>query len=155
MDWSLVLLFLLACAGAATTGAMFQPGTWYEELRKPGWTPPDWAFPVVWTLLYICIAVAAARAAPRDDSGWAMAFFAVQIAFNTLWTPVFFGLHNMRGGLVVIAVLWVAVLGTMWQFLQLDLIAGLLFVPYLLWVSVAFALNLAVWLMNRNRPIAT
>ncbi len=155
MDWSLVLIFLLACCGAAATGAMFQPGSWYESLSKPSWTPPNWAFPVVWTALYVGIAVAAARAAPLDASGHAMAAFAVQIAFNTLWTPVFFGLHRMKAGLVVIGILWIAVLATLWQFLQLDLIAGLLFVPYLLWVTIAFALNAAVWQMNRGRSIAT
>jgi len=151
----LFLIFLVACAGAATTGAIFEPGSWYDELEKPGFTPPNWAFPVVWTTLYICIAVAAARAAPLDDSGYAMAFFAVQVAFNTLWTPVFFGRRNMKGGLMVIAVLWLAVAGTLWQFWQLDWIAGALFVPYLVWVSIAAALNFSVWRLNRNRPIAT
>ncbi len=155
MDWPLILLFLLACAGAASTGAAFKPGTWYEELRKPGWIPPNWAFPVVWTVLYIFIAVAASRVAPRDDTGIAMAFFAVQIAFNSLWTPVFFGLHNMKGGLAVITVLWLAVLGTLVSFWRIDLLAGILFVPYLAWVSTAFALNLAVWRLNRGRPVAT
>ncbi len=154
MDWTLFLLFLIACGGAGTTGAMFQPGSWYESLRKPAWTPPNWVFPTVWTILYICIATAAARAAPLDRTGLAMAFFAVQIAFNTLWTPIFFGLHNMKAGLVVIGILWLAVLGTLVAFWRLDLLAGLLFVPYLVWVSTAFALNLSVWRLNRARPIA-
>lgn len=151
----LFLLFLLACGGAATTGAMFQPGTWYENLRKPDWTPPNWAFPTVWTILYFCIAIAGARAAPLDGSGYAMAFFAVQIAFNTLWTPIFFGLHKMKAGLAIIGVLWLAVLATLVAFWRLDLLAGLLFVPYLIWVSTAFALNFSVWRLNRDRAIAT
>ena len=155
MDWTLFLLFLLACAGAATTGVMFKPGQWYADLKKPGFTPPNWAFPVVWTILYILIAWSASRVAPVDDSGHAMAFFAVQIAFNTLWTPIFFGLHNMKAGLAVIGILWLAVLGTLWQFWQIDWVAGLMFVPYLAWVSVAFALNASVWRLNRARPIAT
>jgi len=153
MDWTLFFIFLLACAGAATTGAMFKPGEWYDSLEKPPWTPPNWAFPVVWTTLYICIAWAASRAAPLDDSGRAMAIFAVQIAFNTLWTPIFFGLHRMLGGLAIIGILWIAVAATLWEFLMLDLLAGLLFVPYLLWVSTAFALNLSVWRLNRRRPV--
>ena len=155
MDWTLFIIFLLACAGAATTGAMFKPGTWYDGLEKPAWTPPNWAFPVVWTTLYVFIAWAAARAAPLDDTGRAMAFFAVQIAFNTLWTPIFFGLHNMKAGLLIIGILWLAVAATLWQFLMLDLLAGLLFVPYLVWVSTAFALNFSVWRLNRRRPVAT
>ena len=149
MDWTLFFIFLLACAGAATTGAMFQPGSWYADLVKPSWTPPNWVFPTVWTILYICIAVAAARAAPRDDSGHAMAFFAVQIAFNTLWTPVFFGLHRMGAGMIIIVLLWAAVACTMFAFFALDFYAGVLFVPYLLWVTVASALN---WSVRRLNP---
>ena len=155
MDWTLFLIFLLASAGAGATGVMFQPGRWYASLEKPSWTPPDRAFPIVWMALYICIAWAASRAAPLDGSGYAMATFAVQIAFNTLWTPVFFGLHNMKAGLLVVSILWLSVAATLWQFFGLDVLAGLLFVPYLIWVSIAFALNLSVWRLNRNRPIAT
>lgn len=151
----LFLLFLLACAGAGATGVMFKPGTWYAELRKPGFTPPNRAFPIVWTILYILIAWAAARVAPQDDTGLAMAFFAVQIVFNAVWSPVFFGLHHMKAGIVVMTILWLAVAGTLWQFWQIDWIAGLMFVPYLVWVSIAFALNASVWWLNRNRPIAT
>lgn len=153
MDWMLFFIFLASCGGAAATGAMFQPGAWYKALEKPSWTPPNWAFPVVWTILYVAIAYAATRVAPLDDTAFAMAFFAVQISFNTLWTPVFFGLHRMKAGLVVIAILWVAVLGTLTHFWSHDLIAGLLIMPYLAWVSVAAALNFQVWRLNRNRPV--
>ncbi|SFH09556.1 TspO and MBR related proteins [Palleronia marisminoris] len=155
MDWMLFLLFLLASSGAAATGVMFKPGAWYGGLKKPGFTPPNWAFPVVWSILYVLIALAAARVAPEDHAGLAMAYFTVQIVFNTLWTPVFFGLHHMKAGLVVIGILWLAVAGTLWQFWQIDWIAGLMFVPYLVWVSVAFALNASVWWLNRHRPNAT
>ncbi len=155
MDWILFLIFLVSCAGAGTTGAVFQPGDWYRALNKPRWTPPDWLFPVAWTTLYLCIAGAAARVAPLDGSGYAMGFFAVQIAFNTLWTPIFFGLHRMRGALLVLTVLWLAVLATLLAFWALDPIAGLLFVPYLAWVTVAFALNFSVWRLNRDNPAVT
>jgi tryptophan-rich sensory protein len=72
----------------------------------------------------------------------------MQIAFNTLWTPVFFGLRRLKGALPVIAVLWVAVLGCTITHWQLDFWAGLAFVPYLLWVTVAGALNLAMVRLN-------
>lgn len=148
MDWTLFLTYLAACGAAAATGAMFQPGVWYDGLAKPRWTPPGWLFPLVWTTLYICMALAAMRVAGIAGSGQALAFWALQIALNTLWTPVFFGLHRMRAALVVMAGLWLAVAATTVSFLLLDAVAGLLFLPYLVWVSIAGALNYTVWRMN-------
>ncbi len=123
-------------------------GAWYTALRKPAWTPPNWLFPIAWTLLYLFIAVAAARVALLPGNAFGMAFWALQIALNTLWTPVFFGKHRIGGGLVVIVCLWLAVLATTLAFFALDSMAGWLFVPYLVWVSYASALNFALWRMN-------
>lgn len=148
MDWTLFAIFLAACFAAGSTGALFEPGDWYRRLAKPSWTPPDWAFPVAWSLLYLCIAASAARVAPLEGSQYGMAFFALQIALNTLWTPVFFGLKRMGAGMVVLVALWIAVAATLGAFWALDRIAGLLFVPYLVWVTVAGALNFAVWRLN-------
>jgi len=148
MDWGLFLTFLAACGAAAATGAMFQPGDWYRGLDKPGWTPPDWAFPVVWTILYLSMAYAAMRVALLPGSGQALAFWAMQIAFNTLWTPVFFGLRRMKAGFVVLCGLWLAVAATMLAFWQLDALAGALMAPYLLWATIAGALNYSVWRRN-------
>lgn len=154
MDWALFLTYLAACGAAAATGAMIQPGAWYASLEKPRWTPPDWVFPVVWTVLYLAIAYAAMRVAVLEGAGQALAFWALQIALNTLWTPVFFGLKKMLAGLVVILCLWVAVAGTMLAFFALDTVAGLLIAPYLLWVTIATALNASVWWLNRGRAVA-
>lgn len=126
------------------------PGAWYRGLDKPTWTPPDWMFPVVWMILYVSAAYAAARVAPMEGAAYAMAFWAMQIAFNTLWTPVFFGLRNIKAAFFIMLGLWVAVAGTMASFFMLDWIAGALFVPYLVWVSVAGALNASVWARNPN-----
>jgi tryptophan-rich sensory protein len=151
-DIWLFATFLLACGAAATTGAMFEPDDWYRRLDKPRWTPPRWAFPLVWTLLYLAMAFAAMRVAQLPDSGRALAFWAAQIAFNTLWTPIFFGLHRMRAALAVMAGLWLTVAATMVAFWRLDPIAGALFVPYLVWVTLAGALNLSV--LRRNPEYA-
>lgn len=128
---------------------MFAPGAWYRSLDKPSWTPPDWLFPVAWTVLYISIAVAATRVAPMEGAQYAMAFWALQIALNTLWTPVFFGLQRLGAGLVIIALLWLSVLGLLVTLWPLDLIAFLITAPYLVWVTVAGALNLSLWMRNR------
>lgn len=154
MDWTLFFIFLIGCGAAGTTGAMFDPGDWYERLEKPSWVPPNWLFPVAWTLLYLCMSAAAARVAVLDGNAYAMAFYAVQLALNTLWTPVFFGKKDMRAGMIVVSVLWVAVLATLIAFWGLDVWAGLLFVPYLVWVTVASALNWSVWRLNPGASAA-
>jgi tryptophan-rich sensory protein len=148
MFWFLFCLFLLACAGAGMTGGLFPPGPWYRSLEKPWFTPPDWVFPVTWTVLYLCMATAGARIAMADNNGVAMALWALQIAFNGLWTPIFFGLKNIRMGMVVVALLWVIVLCGILAMWPVDRIAALLFVPYLIWVTIASALNAAVWMKN-------
>ena len=148
MDWALFCIFLIGCGAAAATGAMFEPGEWYDDMDKPSWTPPKLVFPLAWTFLYIAMSIAAARVAVLEGNAYAMAFYAVQLAFNTLWTPIFFGLKRMGAGMVVILLLWVTVAATMLAFFQLDWIAGTLFVPYLLWVTVASALNFSVWRRN-------
>ncbi|WP_298844608.1 TspO/MBR family protein [uncultured Roseobacter sp.] len=158
MFWLLFCVFFAACLGAGVTGGLFPPGPWYRGLNKPWFTPPDWVFPVTWMVLYVCIATAGARVAMLEGSGLALAFWALQIAFNGLWTPVFFGLRNIRLGMAVVGFLWLVVLCGMLALWQVDRIAGLLFVPYLVWVTIASALNAGVWWLNpeaaRNPPPA-
>jgi len=148
MIWICFAIFLAACFAAGSTGGLFSPGEWYDRLKKPWWTPPNWLFPVAWTLLYLCMAAAGARVAVSPDNGIAMAFWALQIALNGLWTPVFFGLKKMRLGLIVLSGLWVSVAASVVALWQVDMIAGLLFLPYLAWVSVAGALNASVLRLN-------
>lgn len=148
MDITLFIIFFLTCGAAGATGAMFPPGPWYETLEKPSWTPPNWVFPVVWSSIYILISFAGARVAVLDGNGLALAFWAMQAGFSTLWTPVFFGLRRFKGAIIVIAFLWVSVLGATVTIWQLDFWAGLAFVPYLIWVSVATALNIAMVRLN-------
>ncbi|MGB3406854.1 MAG: TspO/MBR family protein [Jannaschia sp.] len=152
MDWTLFLLFLGACCAAGTTGSMFPPGQWYRDLSKPVWTPPDLLFPIAWSILYLCLAFAGARVAPLEGSQYAMAFWAIQIALNTLWTPVFFGLRRMRAALVIICLLWVSVLSLLISLWPLDRAAFWAIVPYLAWVTVAGALNASVLRRNPDTP---
>jgi len=150
MDWPLFLTFLAACGAPAASGALFRPGEWYQGLSKPVWTPPNWMFPLVWAFLYVAMSLAAARVAALPGTGQALAFWAVQITVNTLWSGVFFGLRRMAAAGAVITALWLAVAATTAAFWQHDLVAGLLMLPYLAWVTIAWALNWSVW--ARNRP---
>lgn len=154
MGFDIVLFatFLTACAAAATTGAMFEPADWYKNLNKPRWTPPGFVFPLAWTTLYLLMSYAAMRVALIPGSGQALALWAAQIAFNTLWTPIFFGLHRMRAAMIVMVGLWLSVAATALAFYQVDPLSGLLLAPYVLWVSIAGALNFSV--MRRNPEFA-
>ncbi|MBZ8119121.1 tryptophan-rich sensory protein [Roseovarius sp. LXJ103] len=155
MDWMLFAIFLVTCGAAGATGAAFNPGAWYMRLEKPWFTPPNWAFPVAWTSIYLLISFAGARVAVLDGSGYALAFWAAQAGFATLWTPIFFGLRQMKGAILVIVMLWISVLGATVLHWQLDFWAGLAFMPYLAWVTVAAALNVGIVRLNPDvKPLA-
>ncbi len=94
------------------------------------------------------MSAAGARTAVSPDNAVAMAMWSLQIALNGLWTPVFFGLKRIKLGMFVLIALWLSVAATIYALLQVDLIAGLLFIPYLVWVTIAGALNLSVWRLN-------
>lgn len=150
MDIFLFAIFLAACVGAGATGAVFPPGEWYKTLNKPSWTPPDWVFPVTWTTIYPLISFAGARVGGLEGSAYALAFWAMQGAFTTLWSPVFFGLRRLKGALLIMVPLWISVFGATVCMFQLDFWAGLAFVPYLTWITVAAALNASVARLNPN-----
>ncbi|QHF02662.1 sensory protein TspO [Pseudomonas asturiensis] len=142
-------IFLLACAAAASTGIIFKPGQWYESLTKPGFTPPNWAFPVAWTIIYLLLAWAGYRLSLIPGSQEVLALWAAQIALNTLWTPVFFGAQKPFAGMVIISVLWAVVATMVVMALRLDVITGLILFPYLVWLCVAAALNFSILRNNR------
>ncbi len=148
MFFLLFLVFLAACLAAGATGGLFPPGEWYRSLNKPDWTPPDWLFPVAWFVLYVCMSLAGARAASEGGSGLALALWSLQIALNALWTPVFFGLRKIRLGMIVLSALWLSVLFCMIALWNVDKLAGVLFFPYLIWVTIAGALNWSVLRLN-------
>ena len=148
MFWLDFCIFLFSCMAAGLTGSLFPPGQWYSELNKPIWTPPNWVFPVAWPILYLCMSYSGATLASIDGAGSALALWALQIALNTLWTPVFFGLENIKMGLIVIFLLLISVAMCSYVFWMYSFISGILFLPYLVWVTFAAALNMAVFRLN-------
>ena len=125
--------------------------TWYTTINKPSFTPPNWLFGPVWTVLYVLMGVAAWRVwckARPDQLRVPLALFAVQLALNLAWSVVFFGAHRIGGAVLVIVGLEAAILATMVAFRRIDGLAALLLVPYALWVVFAAALNIAVWQLN-------
>ena len=148
MDTIVFLIFLAACGTAAVTGSLFPTGEWYKGLSKPKWTPPDWVFPIAWAIFYFALAWAGARVANRPENQYAVAFWSLHIALNTLWTPVFFGARKMKAGMIIILLLWVSTTGTIFHCFMIDRISGIIISPYLIWVTFAAALNFS--LLKRN-----
>jgi tryptophan-rich sensory protein len=143
--------WLAASFVAAAVGGLFRPGQWYFHLQKPAWTPPGWIFPPVWTVLYIAMAVAAWLVWRKDGfrvAPAALGLYIVQLVFNGGWSWLFFGLHSPILGLVDILLLWITLLATTVAFWRRHRAAGALLMPYLLWVTFAAALNIAVWRLN-------
>jgi benzodiazapine receptor len=151
----MLLLFIVVCLAVAGFGSFFTASSvsqWYPTIEKPSWTPPSWIFGPVWTALYIMMAVAAWLVWRKGDVPGvqsALILFAVQLALNAAWSPLFFGLRNPLAGLLDIVVLWAAIAAALVSFWKVSPSAGALLVPYWLWVSYAAALNFAIWIMNR------
>lgn len=143
-----LLAFLVLVTVAASAGSLFPPGSWYESLDKPTWTPPNLAFPIAWTVLYLMIASAGWRLWRATNAERALGAWLIQLLLNAAWTPVVFGAHALGAGLVVILLLWAAILATILTAARVDRPAALLLVPYLAWVSYATALNHALWRAN-------
>lgn len=144
------LIFLIACGAAASTGIIFKPGQWYEGLVKPRFTPPNWLFPVAWSVIYLLIAWAGYRLTLIPGSQVLLALWAAQIALNTLWTPVFFGAHHILAGMVILSLLWLVVAVMVVLGFRLDIVTGLILLPYLAWLCVAAALNFSILRNNRG-----
>jgi len=146
-----LLFWLLVTFAVAGFGAQFQPSQWYRELAKPEWTPPGYVFGPVWTFLYVCMAVAAWLVWRKDGGRLArisLLFYVGQLLLNGLWSWFFFGRQSISWALIDIAALLILIVVTTVMFWRLTRPAGLLFVPYLLWVSFATVLNFRIWLLN-------
>lgn len=142
------VVFVIIVLAAASSGAIFKPGAWYDGLRKPSWTPPNWAFPVVWTILYLFIGYAGWLV--WSEAGWTLqiALWGIQMVANALWSFFFFGIRRMDLALVDVGILWLSIALFILAAWPVAPIASLLFVPYLVWVSAAALLNHSVRSLN-------
>lgn len=125
--------------------------TWYAALEKPFFNPPNWIFGPVWTLLYILMGVSLYlvwTAHNKQSKKRAFALFGAQLALNTLWSLVFFGLHWPWLAVVVILALWITIVMTMQTFRRYSQTSFWIFMPYIVWVSFAAVLNISVALLN-------
>ena len=149
-NWISLLIFLGLLGATGALGGQWGADPWYRALSKPGWTPPNWLFPPVWLVLYLMIAVAGwlIWITPHDSRTLILAIWGAQLLFNAAWSYIFFGRHQIALGFVDIAALWATIAAFTVTAWPVNHTASLLFVPYLVWVSYAAALNAAIWLRN-------
>ena len=148
---SVSICLFIGFVGSFST--MDSVSTWYTDLVKPSFNPPDWAFGVVWPILYVMMGVAAFliwnKGIISRRTKVALGLFVFQLVLNGLWTPIFFGLHMMGLALAEIILLWVAILLTIIAFWRISKPATYLLIPYILWVSFAIVLNASLWHLNQ------
>lgn len=147
--WVFVSFVAAAIGGVAS----IQAGPFYMQLARPNWAPPSFLFGPVWTVLYALMGVAAWLVWRVDGFRAAksvLTLFLVQLALNALWSWLFFGWHRGPLAFADILALWALIVATLIAFWRIKPLAGVLLVPYLLWVSFASALNYSVWQLNRQ-----
>lgn len=146
-------VFAALAFAAASSGAIFKPGAWYAGLRKPAWTPANWIFPVVWSLLYCAIAVSGFLV--WQAAGWsawpALAVYGAQLFINAAWSALFFGFKRLDWAMAELIVLWLSIAATIALFAPISTVAAALLVPYLAWVTIAGALNWRLLQLNGPR----
>ena len=144
----LVVSFAASAVGAV---ASIQARSFYSQLVQPGWAPPPGIFGPVWTLLYTLMGIAAWlvwRSGGFGPNRQALTLFLLQLAFNALWSWLFFAWKLGDLALVDIVVLWMLIVATLVSFWRVRPVAGVLLIPYLLWVSFASILNYSLWKLN-------
>ena len=149
--WLALAGFLVVTFTAPLVGVLLSDtgeSDWYRALEKPSWNPPSSVFGPVWTTLYGLMAVAGWLAWRRRRSPFVVAIYAVQLALNGLWTPLFFAAHNPGAALIDIVAMLAAIVATMVAFFRQSKLAAILLAPYLGWVAFATTLNGWIWWHN-------
>ncbi len=148
-----LMVWVGLCFLTAWIGSRFSPGEWYVQLQKPSWTPPGYLFGPVWSVLYLSMGVAAWlvwRRAGLSGARLALTLFIFQLILNGAWSWIFFGMYRPGLAFVEILMLWGVILATMLAFWRVSATAGILFIPYLAWVSFAAFLNYSIWQLNKS-----
>lgn len=147
---NLVKVLLVSLIGGAVTAPAVR--SWYNTLNKPMFNPPDWAFSLAWTILFILMAISAylvnKRAQDKETSDRAIRIYNAQLFLNLLWSVLFFGLRSPRLAFIDIIFLWCAIVYTIKAFHKIYTPSATLLIPYILWVTFAAILNLYIVLLN-------
>ncbi len=148
-----LLAWVGLCFLTAWIGSRFSPGEWYLQIQKPSWTPPGYLFGPVWSILYSSMGLAAWlvwRRSGFSGARLALTLFVVQLILNGMWSWIFFGMQRPGLAFAEILVLWSMILATLLALWRVNSTAGMLFLPYLAWVSFAAILNYSIWQLNTS-----
>ncbi len=153
IDYLKLIACILLCEAVGFLGSFFTMSsipTWYAALAKPSFNPPNWIFGPVWTTLYLMMGISLYLVWMKGfkKNKPAILIFLIQLALNFVWTPVFFGLHQLLLALIIIVLLWIEIFITIRKFYRISKPAAYLLVPYILWITFATALNLAIVILN-------
>ncbi len=126
----------------------------YSKIEQPPLAPPPWLFPVVWTVLYVLMGIGAALVYNRKDfkpeeTRNALIVYAVNLALNFFWSIIFFNLEAYLFAFIWLVLLWIIIIAMIISFRKVSPVAAYLQIPYLLWVTFAGYLNLAIYILNR------
>lgn len=147
-----LIISLLVSLGVGGLSAIFTMGSMdiYKSLVQPPLAPPSWLFPIVWTILFILMGISAYMIymSSSNDKNSALTLYAIQLIFNFLWSIIFFNLEAYLFAFIWLILLFLLILAMVIYFYRIDKIAGILQLPYLLWVCFAGYLNFMIYLLN-------
>ena len=152
--WKQLIVCLLIPLAVGALSALLSGGGMaaFDQMNKPPLSPPGWLFPVVWTVLYLLMGFASwlvlTSGAPQPKIRKALIAYGLQLAVNFFWSIIFFGAELYLFAFVWLLLLWMLIIWTMVKFYDIRQLAGELLLPYLLWVTFAGYLNLAIYLLN-------
>jgi tryptophan-rich sensory protein len=155
LRWALITVPAVVLLGflSGSSVAAGSDNAWYQALTKPAVTPPDWVFPVAWTILYIMIGLALAvvlHARGARERFLAVGLFVAQLIVNVVWNPLFFGWHHVLLAFWVIVLMFVLGVATTLVFGRIRALAAWLMVPYLAWICFAGTLTWSIHRLNPN-----
>ena len=152
-SWPKLIISILLTQSAGAVGTIFTISaipTWYAFLNKPVFSPPNWVFGPVWTILYTLIGISLYKIWIKKGN---LILFSFHLFLNAIWSPIFFGLKNLGLAFFVIILMDISLIVIIKNFYKLNKIASLMLIPYLLWISFASLLNYSVWKLNPNNTI--
>ncbi len=150
-----LIVSIVICQLAGVIGSLFtipSISIWYSTIQKPSFTPPNWLFAPVWitlfTLMGISLYLVWNKGLKNKEEKLSLFIFFVQLVLNSFWSILFFGLKSPFFAFIEIIILWIAIAVTIFKFYKISKYAGLILIPYIVWVSIALTLNYYVWMLN-------